>query len=98
MLSLTVFLPLAAAAVLAVPRLGPRLVAWWWVLASLAEVVLVGWLWWAYEPPAAGALAFDERVPWIPGVDSSYHVGLDGLSLPLVAMTAVAVMDAQSRG
>ena len=35
------------------------------------------------------ALAFDEQVPWIPGVNSSYHVGVDGLSLPLVIMTAV---------
>ncbi len=28
-------------------------------------------------------------VPWIPSVGISYHVGVDGLSLPLVAMTSV---------
>ena len=92
MLSLTVFLPLAAAVVLLVPGLGGAATRWWWVGASVAEVALVGGLWWAYETPAAGSLAFDERVPWIPGVSSSYHVGLDGLSLPLVAMTAVVFL------
>jgi NADH-quinone oxidoreductase subunit M len=34
-------------------------------------------------------LAFEEQVPWIPGVGTSYHVGVDGLSLPLLALTAV---------
>ncbi len=94
MLSLTVFLPLACAVVLLVPALGPRAVAWWWVVASGLEVALVAYLWWAYETPAVGELAFDQQVPWIPGVSSSYHVGLDGLSLPLVAMTAVVFLAA----
>ena len=92
MLSLTVFLPLVAALALLVPRVGTRVVAWWWVGASVLEVALVGVLWWGYESPAPGSLAYEEQVPWIPGVDSSYHVGLDGLSLPLVAMTAVVFL------
>lgn len=92
MLSLTVFLPLAAALVLLVPGLGGAAARWWWVGASVAEVVLVAGLWWAYETPAAGSLAFEEQLPWIPGVSSSYHVGLDGLSLPLVAMTATVFL------
>ncbi|NHA67660.1 complex I subunit 4 family protein [Phycicoccus flavus] len=92
MLSLTIFLPLALAAVLLLPGLPSAVVRWGWVAASLAEVVLVGVLWARYETPAPGALAFEEQVPWIPGVGSSYHVGLDGLSLPLVAMTAVVFL------
>ncbi len=92
MLSLTIFFPLAAGLVLLVPGVGPTAARWWWVVASAVEVALVAGLWWAYETPVEGALAFDEQVPWIPGVDSSYHVGLDGLSLPLVAMTAVVFL------
>src|SRR5699024_11078659 len=34
-------------------------------------------------------LVFEEQVAWIPNAGVSYHVGLDGLSLPLVALTAV---------
>ena len=90
MLSLLVFLPLAVAVVLAaIPRFPPRLSAWIFLVTSLLELGLVGALWAGYETPASGELAYDVQVPWIPGVSSSYHVGLDGLSLPLVALTAV---------
>ena len=90
MLSLIVFLPLAAALVLvALPRLGDGAARWTWVGVTAADLALVVAVWAAYDTPRAGALAFAEQVPWIPGVNSSYHVGVDGLSLPLVAMTAV---------
>src|SRR5699024_9435315 len=52
----------------------------------------VGVLWAGYEDPGPNALAFEEQVPWIPGVNSSYHIGVDGLSLPLLAMTAVVFL------
>ncbi len=90
MLSLIVFLPLAAALLLvALPRLGDAAARWCWVAAATADLALVLVAWWRYEAPAPGRLALEERAEWIPGVDSSYHLGVDGLSLPLVAMTAV---------
>lgn len=90
MLSLIVFLPLAVAVVVAaVPSLGAAAARWVWVAVSAVELALVGVLWAGYEDPGPNGLAFEEQVPWIPGVGSSYHVGVDGLSLPLVAMTAV---------
>jgi len=89
-LSIIVFLPLLAAVVLAaLPQLDDRAARWSWVVVSLVELVLVGVVWARYETPAPGTLAFEEQVAWIPGVGSSYHVGVDGLSLPLVALTAV---------
>ena len=90
MLSLLVFLPLAAAAVLiCVSRIGDTAARWLWVAVTAVELVVTLGLWAGYRTPPDGALAFDEQVPWIPGVNSSYHVGVDGLSLPLVVMTAV---------
>ena len=90
MLSLILFLPLVVAAVVAaVPLLGGAAARWVWVAVSAVELVLVGVLWAGYEGPGTNELAFEEQVPWIPGVGSSYHVGVDGLSLPLVAMTSV---------
>ena len=91
-LSVTVFFPLVAALVLAIPRLGDTVARWWWVAASLVEVILVVRLWSGYRTPAPGGLAYEQRVAWMPGVNSSYHVGLDGLSLPLVAMTSVVFL------
>lgn len=90
MLSLIVLLPLAAAVVLAFTGgIGDKAARWTWVAVSGADLALVVATWLTYSDPGPGRLAFEERVAWIPGVNSSYHLGLDGLSLPLVAMTAV---------
>ncbi|MGI8722550.1 MAG: complex I subunit 4 family protein [Geodermatophilaceae bacterium] len=91
-LSLVVFLPLVAALVMLVWPKGPsRAVTWVWIGASVADLALVVALWISYDggPGVTEGIAFEERLRWIPGVGSSYHIGVDGLSLPLVALTAV---------
>ncbi|HEX6358197.1 NADH-quinone oxidoreductase subunit M [Actinophytocola sp.] len=93
MLSIVVFLPLAVAAVLlAVPRLGDAVVRWTWVVASAVEVVLAVVLWVGYRDNTAGAgygYGYEVNRRWIPSVSSGYHIGVDGISLPLIALTAV---------
>ncbi len=90
MLSLIIFLPLAAALVLGMaPRIGEDVARWTWVVVAALDLALVLGVWATYTTPEPGGLALEEKARWIPGVDSSYHVGVDGLSLPLVAMTAV---------
>ncbi|MFI5489163.1 NuoM family protein [Micromonospora echinaurantiaca] len=90
MLSVIVFLPLAAAvALVALPRLGDTPARWAWVGVAAADLALIAVVWARYGTPPPGELAFAEQAAWIPGVNSSYHLGVDGLSLPLVAMTAV---------
>ncbi|HEU5391340.1 MAG TPA: NADH-quinone oxidoreductase subunit M [Streptosporangiaceae bacterium] len=89
MLSLIVFLPAAAAvALLAVPGRTPRAVfTWAWIAVSAADLALVAAAWAGYHP--RGGFGWTEDVPWIPTAGVRYHVGVDGLSLPLIAMTAV---------
>ncbi|MBK0868800.1 NADH-quinone oxidoreductase subunit M [Saccharopolyspora sp. HNM0986] len=89
MLSLIVFLPLAAAAILAaVPAsAGRRVFVWSWIGITAADFALVVAAWIGYE--AGTGLAYEENLRWIPSAGVGYHVGLDGLSLPLVAMTAL---------
>jgi len=90
LLSLVVFLPLAAAVVLvAVPRLSDVAARWAWVVVTLLDLALVAGMWLAYEAPPPGGVAFEQHVEWMPGIGSSYHVGVDGLSMPLLALTAV---------
>ncbi len=85
MLTVVIFLPLAvAAALLTVPR---RAVPWTWIAATLAEVALVTWMWVSHGTSAG--MSFETNVRWIPSVRAGYHVGVDGLSLPLLALTAV---------
>jgi proton-translocating NADH-quinone oxidoreductase chain M len=87
-LSIVVFLPVAVAvALLAVPRVSDAVVRWAWVAATAAELVLVVVLWLGYEPGPGYAYEVNRR--WIPSVSSGYHIGVDGLSLPLIAVTAV---------
>ncbi|MFC1974444.1 NuoM family protein [Chloroflexota bacterium] len=40
------------------------------------------------SPAAAGVMQFEEKLLWIPPLNAFYHVGVDGLSLPLVVLTA----------
>ncbi|GAA2571272.1 complex I subunit 4 family protein [Pseudonocardia hydrocarbonoxydans] len=88
MLSIVVFLPLAVGLVLlALPRLPDRTVRWTWVAASVLDLALVVALWIGYDP--AGGIGYETDIAWIPTVSAGYHVGVDGLSLPLLAMTGV---------
>jgi NADH-quinone oxidoreductase subunit M len=88
-LTLIVFLPaLAAVALLAVPARAPaRVFTGTWTVACVADLALVAAAWLGFDP--GGGFAHEQRVPWIPSAGISYHVGVDGLSLPLVAVTAV---------
>jgi len=88
-LSLLVFLPLLAAIVLGLlqGRLRGRSATWVWVAVSGVELLLTVGLWIGYD--GSHGADYQERVRWIPGVASSYHVGVDGLSLPLVGLTAL---------
>ena len=38
---------------------------------------------------AAGLIQFEEKLSWIPAINANYHVGVDGLSLPLVVLMAL---------
>ncbi|MFC4908188.1 complex I subunit 4 family protein [Actinomadura gamaensis] len=85
-LSLVIFLPLAAALALYVLRPGDRAAAWTWIAASAADLALVIGLWIGYDGPDVG---YETDVRWIPSVRAGYHLGVDGLSLPLLALTAL---------
>jgi NADH-quinone oxidoreductase subunit M len=56
-------------------------------LIALA-LALVLWRWF---DPASNAVAFEERRTWIPTLGIEYHVGLDGLSLLMVLLSAIVV-------
>ncbi|WP_396445959.1 NuoM family protein [Actinomadura sp.] len=85
MLTVAIFLPAAAAVALpAVPR---RAVPWTWIAVTLAEVALVTWMWVSHGTGAG--TSYETNTRWIPSVGAGYHVGVDGLSLPLLALTAV---------
>ena len=87
-LSWLVWLPIAASAV--VLLLGDRRIVlgrWVALAATLATLALCLPLWQAFDL-ATPALQFVEREPWIGAVNAWYHLGIDGISLPLIVLTA----------
>ncbi|GAA3069833.1 NADH-quinone oxidoreductase subunit N [Streptosporangium carneum] len=86
MLTVVIFLPLVVAGGLAVvPGLGDRVVVGVWIAASAADLLLTAVMWLGY----GGGIGYEARARWIPSLGAGYHVGVDGLSLPLIAMTAL---------
>ncbi len=88
MLSLIIFLPLAVALLLTAARLPDRFARWAWLVTTVVEFGLVVALWAGSRPEASGLRA-EQQLRWIPTVGVSYHIGVDGLSLPLLGLTAV---------
>ncbi len=87
-LSLLIWLPIAAGVV--VLALGDRRIVqgrWVALIASLATFVLSLPLYTGFDTGTA-AFQFVEKLPWIPRLESYYHLGVDGISLPLVLLTA----------
>lgn len=95
MLSVVVFLPLAAALVLfAVPERRDRAIGRIWIAAAAIDLLLVLAMWVSYAAAGGRGVAFETNLRWIPSVGSGYHIGVDGLSLPLVALTALLFLAA----
>ncbi|MEO8227419.1 MAG: NADH-quinone oxidoreductase subunit M [Gemmatimonadota bacterium] len=88
MLTLAILAPLLGAAlILALPTTRERTLRTVAGAAALVPLVIVMVSWWNFL--GTGAFEQVETVRWIPTLGASYKVGLDGLSLPLVAMTAL---------
>lgn len=88
-LSILIFLPLATAVVVAaVDRRRTDALYGVGLVGSFATFVVSAVLFVRFAS-GTPALQFAEQVPWIPALGISYHVGVDGISLPLVMLTAV---------
>jgi NADH-quinone oxidoreductase subunit M len=88
LLSTLTWLPIAGGIVLL--ALGEQRVAvarWLALLVSLATLALCVPLYLGFDGSTA-AYQFVERLPWIPAFNADYHLGVDGISLPLIVLTA----------
>jgi len=73
--------------VLFLPKDKPQTIKWFSVGLSLVPLVLSIILWVGYR--SAGGMQFVEQYPWIPGLGVSVHLGVDGISVPMVFLTAL---------
>lgn len=92
LLSLVIFLPLLGAAFILFIRgdeevvaRNARYVALWTSLITFALSLLV---WFGFERGTA-EFQFVERVDWLPDFNISYHLGVDGISMPFVLLSTL---------
>ena len=88
MLSLIVFLPLIGAAACAVvPKSRPELPRWVAGVFSAVDLALVAWLVYRFVP--GGGRQFTEKFAWVPQVHINYYLAVDGISLPMLVLSAL---------
>ena len=87
-LSVLTWLPVAAGVVLLL--LGDSRAAFgrWLALAATLGTYAASVILWRDFDPTTAAMQFVERQPWIGAFNAWYHLGVDGISMPLIVLTA----------
>jgi len=87
-LTLITFIPLLGAVlVLFIPKENEGLIKRLSTAISLIPLFLAIALWLAYDQQVGG-MQFEEIYTWIPILGVNYHLGVDGISVPLVFLTS----------
>jgi len=87
-LSVLVWLPIAVGVLLLlVGDRNPGAGRWLALLGTLATFAVSVVLWHDFNPTIA-TMQFVEREPWIGAFNTWYHLGVDGISMPLIVLTA----------
>jgi len=90
-LTLLLASPAAASVIMmALPRAAKLAVRLTAAVASGATVLIAGYLFFAYDR-GAGGIQFIEKVAWVPQLGLSYHLGVDGIGISLVVLTAFII-------
>ena len=86
-LTITTFLPLAGAALIFLLA-RERLARWIALATTVATVIAAAPLYRSFDKTSTH-LQFVEYAPWIPSLDISYGMGVDGISLPFIFLSAL---------
>ncbi len=89
LLTLILFIPALAAILIALlPSEEKTLIRWVALIASLFPFALSLFLWFAFDASQAG-FQFEQNQSWYAAINSSFHIGVDGLSLTMVLLTTI---------
>jgi NADH-quinone oxidoreductase subunit M len=89
LLTLMTFIPLAGALIiLIIPKAWETFIKWFAIAMSVPSLFISILLWRTYGD-AGGYHVMIDRLEWIPAINVWYHMGVDGLSIPLVVLTAL---------
>ncbi|MBI2944750.1 MAG: NADH-quinone oxidoreductase subunit M, partial [Candidatus Wallbacteria bacterium] len=89
LLTLMIFVPLLGAiAVLCVPSREEKVLKTVAASAAAVPLALAVLLFMQFDRGST-AMQFVERAPWLPAFNIEYYIGVDGLSVPMVLLTAL---------
>ena len=89
LLTFILFTPvLAAFIIFLIPRDQENLIRWSSFILSFLPLLFTLILWFNFQPNRPG-FQFQEQAIWYAPIHSSYHVGVDGISLTMVLLTAL---------
>jgi NADH-quinone oxidoreductase subunit M len=89
-LSVTLFVPLAGALlILVIPQEDARSIRHIGVAFAFLTLILTAIIWAGAVQMGADEMQYSEQYPWIPAFNVWYHLGVDGLSAPMLFLTAL---------
>jgi NADH-quinone oxidoreductase subunit M len=91
-LTTIIFLPVVGAIVIAViPGLQDKVIKRIAAIFTFIPLALSIFLFAIFDrsPGMAGVTQFEEKMSWIPAINAHYHLGVDGLNLPLVVLMTI---------
>jgi NADH-quinone oxidoreductase subunit M len=89
LLTYMTFVPLAGAVVvLLLPNAASNLIRWVAAAATVPPLLMAVWLFNHFDRAKPG-FQFIEKYQWIPAYNISYFMGVDGISISMVLLTAL---------
>ena len=88
-LSMLTWLPVAAGLLLLLMGDSRAAFGRWLALAATLATFALSVVLWRDFDTATAAMQFVERQPWIGAFNSWYHLGVDGISMPLIVLSAL---------
>jgi len=89
LLTIITFVPIVGAAlILLIPSSERKLIQAIAVFATLPQILIATYLYQHFDT-ATTAMQFVEKTPWVPTYHIDYFVGVDGISISMVLLTAL---------
>jgi NADH-quinone oxidoreductase subunit M len=90
-LSIIIFSPLVGVLIIALlPKENHQAIKVTALICTFVSLAMSFWVYFSYDQ-ALGGFQFEEQINWIAPLGISYHLGADGISLPMLLLTGLVI-------